>query len=432
MEFIIFIRVIALNYCLLIYFLNYKRFTSKKQTVILLFLACLQIMLSLITKSPYISIILFSLCIMQPIMIARFLNNWLPVALLLYLQSFLVILSWLVTYDLFTFLYQSDLFSPLIYEQYKPIVLLLQHLILFLLIKSAIKVDHYYHIFDSIFQIQKNYKLLSILLTALFVFLSVLRQTVVIKIANVSFYYLTIILLILSLIFCFSAFLYSRYYQKLLQKQVLAQQYKHQMKKMQLSDEFRHDYQNILLSLVGYIENGERDEALDYINSIENYSTDILEDAHYSQLNQLEIPAIQGLLTQQINLAQKKNIQLHLCIPTLIKEVDILIRLIDLIFCLSKLLSFAITQADIYKQKTLYLSIKKCNSHIIFALTNSVDPFVTSNINMTQSYSTFNTLQNANLKDVQKTLRRYKGTSFSLNSHSHYFLITFDIRTISN
>ncbi|OJG51828.1 hypothetical protein RV06_GL001520 [Enterococcus haemoperoxidus] len=359
-----------MNYLQLIWFLGNKKYTTLRQTIVLSSLLIFHILFIFLFNTPFIGLFLFLFIVFQPIFIVRHLNSWLLMALFLYLQSSLIITSWLFTYDLPVYLSRIGKISPELLQQLVPFLLSTQQLLLFVLILFVRWLDQKLQLFDSIAHVQKNYKMTVLFLTFLLIFLYFLRQFAVYSISYSSFLYLTVILLGLNSVFHFTVYLYSRYYQEQLRKLVLSQQYNNDLDKITLADEFRHDYRSILVSLVGYIEEYRMEEASAFILSVTDYSKNLLDEDSYDQLKRLMIPPIQGLLLQFIESCEKNGIHLRISIPQKIYDADISISLIDSIRSLSTLLDFIIKQQNTESKKQIYLTFEKKPHSIFIELSN--------------------------------------------------------------
>ena len=341
--------------------------------------------------------------------------------LFLFLSNSFLILSWLFSYDFLKLLFEIHFISLQHFQQYKTLSILSQQLLLFLFIQCFNYFDKRFLIFDSISRIHKKYMIQSIIGIIFLIVLGIVRRTFVNGYFTESFFYITVVLLILSITVHLTAYVYSQYYQQTLEKNILSRQFNQEMEKITLSDEFRHDYRNILLSLNSYIQNGEAEEALDFISSIVNYSQPLLEDSPYEQLTYIEIPAIQGLLIKFLDLAQRKEITFKLSIPTPIHETDSSIQLADFIQCLSVSLTYALNNHE-----DIFLLIKKEQKQIVITLNNDKQKIDSTN----NSFENLNDKQKYGKKSelylVKKTLSKYKNTSFQFYANTQYFLLRFD------
>ncbi|OJG74132.1 hypothetical protein RV12_GL002770 [Enterococcus quebecensis] len=364
--------------------------------------------------------LLFIFYATSAIFILRYTTSWILMALTLFLINSLTILSWLFTYDLVNFLFQLHYLNADQRQFLVPFSLLGQQVCFFLLILGVKKIDKMYLISDSILHIHKNYKLHSLIALFFLILFALIKQLAINYFFVESFFYLTFLLLTLNLIVYSTAYLYSKYYQQQLKKDVLFEQYNQELEKITISDEFRHDYRNILLSLADYIEKGETKEALNYISSITDYSTELLEDDPYAELSNISIPSVQGLLIYLIESCKNEEIQLHLSIPDMITEKDISIRLIDFINCLSILMDFSVEATT---TKNLYLSIKKIEQQLIFKIENTLKQLPANPANSKSHF------KKKKINTVKKILNQYNEANFFFHSENDDFIVEFSLHT---
>lgn len=409
----------TLGFLQLTWFLGYKKYTSKKQTVILTLILTVEF-ISTIFQIGNSDLFLLTYFVLQPIFVLRHLNSWILMTLFLFLNNSFLILSWLFSYDFLKLLFETGSIRFQQFQQYTNVSILLQQVLLFVFIQCFNYFDKRFSIFDSISRIHKKYKIQSIIGVIFLILLGIVRRIIVNGHFTESFFYITVVLLILSVTVHLTAYIYSQYYQQMLEKNILSRQFNQEIEKITLSDEFRHDYRNILLSLNSYIQNGEAEEALDFISSIVNYSQPLLEDSPYEQLSHIEIPAIQGLLIQFLDLAKRKGITLKLSISTPIHETDISIQPADFIQCLSTSLSYALNVHE-----NILLIIKKEQNQIHITLNNNTTDSSAKNLFKHLNDEKQN-VKKSELRRVKKILRKYKNTSFKLYSHDQYFQLRFD------
>ncbi|EOL46403.1 hypothetical protein [Enterococcus caccae] len=412
----------AINYLQIVWALLNKKYIDKKQSILLSCLLILVIIISFFIRTPYVFLLLFTFFATSAIFIVQRTGSWILMALTPFLINSLVIISWLFTYNLLDIMFQLHYIDAVQRQFLVPFSLLAQQVCLFSLIIVVKKVDKKYMISDSILHIRKSYKLQSMIALFFLAIFALLKQIAVTHFFVESFFYLTILLLTLNLIVYSTAYLYSKYYQEQLKKEVLFEQYNQELEKITISDEFRHDYRNILLSLSDYIEQGENKKALNYIASITDYSRNFLDDDSYEDLGNIPIPSVQGLLLYLIEMCNKEQIKLHLVVPDIIQEHDISIRLIDFLHCLSDLSDFAVKETKNGKEKSLYMIIKKEVNVLYIELTNTTQPEnkvakVTEPLKIPKKYYKEN-----GLSTVIKIVHQYDETDFSLQSSGNHFL----------
>ncbi|MEI5991634.1 hypothetical protein A5881_003171 [Enterococcus termitis] len=279
---------------------------------------------------------------------------------------------------------------------------------------------------DSILHIRKRYKLQSAIALFFLILFIVIRQLAITYFFVKSFFYLTFLLLTLCLIVYSTAYLYSKYYQQQQKKEALFKQYNQELEKIVVSDEFRHDYRNILLSLTDYVEQGKSQEALQYIDSISDYSKDVLNSDPYMGLDNLSIPPLQGLLMYLVETCKQEQLQLHFDIPNKIQEYDISIRLIDLLRCLSALSEYAVKETKRRADTTLYVSITKKAHQLHFVFQNKADQ--SSTIQTFDSITTKKYYKEHGLYNVMKIINQYNELNLFLQSNKKNFSILLTLQ----
>ncbi|MGX7149424.1 GHKL domain-containing protein [Enterococcus ureasiticus] len=420
-------ELFAINYLQIVWALLNKKYIDKKQTILLSCLLILVIIISFFIRTPYVFLLLFAFFASSALFIVQHTSSWILMALTPFLINSLVIISWLFTYDLLNVLFQLNYIDATQRQFFVPFSLLAQQVCLLSLILVVKKVDKKYMISDSILHIRKSYKLQSMIALFFLIIFSLLKQIAITFFYVQSFFYLTFLLLTLNLIVYTTAYLYSTYYQEQLKKEVLFEQYNQELEKITVSDEFRHDYRNILLSLVNYLEQGENQQALNYIASITDYSKDFLEEDSYDDLSNIDSPSVQGFLISLIELCKKEQVKLHLAIPDKIQENNISFLLIDFLHCLSTLSDFAVKETTNSKEKNLYMIIKKEINGLYIQLTNMPHPEnnlekMTEPLKNQKKY-----YKEIGLKTVIKTIQQYENADFSLQSNEKHFLVQFTL-----
>ncbi|WP_430602023.1 two-component system, LytTR family, sensor histidine kinase AgrC [Enterococcus sp. DIV0724b] len=420
-------ELFAINYLQIVWTLLHKKYIDTKHSTILSIILALTILISYFVRTSYIYILLFVFYVSLAVFIVRFTGNWILMSLTLFLINSLVLISWLFTYDLMNFLFQIHYINADQHQILVPFSFFGQQIGLFLLIFAIKKVDKTYLITDSILHIQKNYKIQSIVALFFLTIFSLLKQSAVQHFFVESFLYLTFLMLTLNLIVYTTAYSYSKYYQQQLKKQVLFEQYNQELEKITISDEFRHDYRNILLSLADYIEQDQSQEALTYIASITDYSKNLLEEDSYVELGNIPIPSVQGLLLYLIEDCTAKQIALHLNIPDIIKESEISIRLIDFLHCLSVISEYAVKETQKGKENNLYVLIEKEVNQLYIKLTNTTSAQVNLEKTIEESILSKKFYKEHGLTAIVKTIRQYEGANFSLQFDKEYFSATFTL-----
>ncbi|MGX7264230.1 GHKL domain-containing protein [Enterococcus crotali] len=419
-------KLFAISYLQIIWVLLYQKYISKKQSIILSIILSLIIISSFFNVVPYLYLLLFIFYTALAIFIVYHVDSWILMVVTLFLFNSLVILSWLFTYDLLNFLFQLHIINAVKYQSLVSFSLFGQQAAILLLSLATKKIDDTYLISDSILHIRKRYKLQSAIALFFLILFIVIRQLAITYFFVKSFFYLTFLLLTLCLIVYSTAYLYSKYYQQQQKKEALFKQYNQELEKIVVSDEFRHDYRNILLSLTDYVEQGKSQEALQYIDSISDYSKDVLNSDPYMGLDNLSIPPLQGLLMYLVETCKQEQLQLHFDIPNKIQEYDISIRLIDLLRCLSALSEYAVKETKRRADTTLYVSITKKAHQLHFVFQNKADQ--SSTIQTFDSITTKKYYKEHGLYNVMKIINQYNELNLFLQSNKKNFSILLTLQ----
>lgn len=408
-------ELFTINYLQVIWALLNKKYVSKKQAIILSAVLFSIFIISYLIRPPYVFFLLFIFYTLSAVFIVKHTSSWLLMSLTLFMINSLTIISWFFTYDLLNLLFQLTYIDLAQYQSFVLFSLIAQQILLFLLILSVKKLDKKYRISNAILHIPKSYKLQSMIALFFLVLFALIKQVAITDYFVESFFYLTFLLLTLSLIIYSTAYLYSKYYQQQVEKDALFKQYDQEMEKITTSDEFRHDYRNILLSLADYIEQDKAEEALNYIASITSYSQNILADDPYAALSNLRISSAQGLLVYLIESCKKEKITLHLKMPDVIHESDLSIHLIDFLHCLSLLLKYAVNESAQKETKVLYIVIQKKYTQLFIKIKNTAQVL---SLPVKKSKKEFKEL---GLDPVKKIVHQYEHTDFLVQSNNKEF-----------
>ena len=196
-------------------------------------------------------------------------------------------------------------------------------------------------VFSKIFKINLNsftkqqssviYKLLLFISIFILIFYNFLGINSVIKSDDIPLYYMSIsVITFFFILFIFiSSSLLKNLHIKIeveAEKQKLEQQKKYIEALERNNNEirkFKHDFNNIILGLEGYITNNEVDivKLRDYFfNNIKDFNTKIeLDNIVLSHLNNIKVLSIKNLLTNKIISAQNNDFKVNICIED---EID--------------------------------------------------------------------------------------------------------------
>ena len=147
---------------------------------------------------------------------------------------------------------------------------------------------------------------------------------------------------------------------------------------------FKHDFNNIILGLEGYITNNEVDniKLRDYFyNNIKDFNTKIeLDNIVLSHLNNIKILSIKNLLTNKIISAQNNDFKVNICIED---EIDVFyVNEMQLSRVLGIFLDNSLEAGlELDNNRFLELIILKVNKTIVIQITNT---FKNTNLDIDQ------------------------------------------------
>lgn len=133
---------------------------------------------------------------------------------------------------------------------------------------------------------------------------------------------------------------------------------------------FRHDYNNIMLSINGFIETNDMDGLKKY------FTNEVLEEGKilYKKENTLVVnkivsPAVKGLMSSKIIKAEKLGLNVNMCIVDDIDEISM--KIIDLCKVLGIFLDNAIEAAEESIEKSIDIYVLKDSEGVMFSIVNS-------------------------------------------------------------
>lgn len=183
---------------------------------------------------------------------------------------------------------------------------------------------------------------------------------------------LFLVIYILAVIFYEKDILKKRTAQQEAEEQRQLQYYTEELERYQLGvRKFKHDYQNILLSLEAYIEDGDMADLQQYYYSSIKPASDIITKDSFTLdgLDKIKIRAIKSFLTAKFMLAQ--NIDIHITFEANDNINDIPLDLVALVRILGILLDNAIEELAELGHGELFISCLKWDAGITFIVQNT-------------------------------------------------------------
>ncbi|XUB55905.1 two-component system, LytTR family, sensor histidine kinase AgrC [Enterococcus sp. DIV0724b] len=395
-----------------------------------MFLTSYLIILILVTGAyPHINTVWFlAIFVLIEIffMYQRF-KKWPLIVFFYFLKNALMILSWSFTWHLLYFLSVGNHIDMKQFIALIPMVLILQQILLFLLIQLSNWLNNKYSIIISIAQLHKKYTLQSLFSLCLLLIFNVLKRENRIEYDLETFFYLTLILLAMTVVFSYIVYLISRYYQQQQSIELLTKKTLDESNKVSLANEFQHDYRNILLSLNTYLDQNDIDNARAYLSSITNYSKTLISEDVFSQISIISNLPIQGLLINFFGKAQKNDISIHFSANKQISDLNITIDLIDFIRCMSILLDNAIEASLNEENPTIQISFKVKHQQLTVEVRNAYKGTTPLNKMLKNNFTTKQNHQGKGLHIFSKLLKQYAHANYSFEQDTDSFIATFSL-----
>lgn len=406
--------MIFLNCFILVWGIDFRTLFTRRQCIFLSGVLFFSIVASL-TFSYKVNLLIFLiyLTIRFYMLLTRF-NNWLTPLLSFLLKFTILAFLWMISFDLpellfhFNFLSSSYLKLILICSQSTFLILFSQYFT-----KAAKKMD----IINMLNSIKKKYKYFSLTVISMYLFIFIVHllfyQSQSPLLFIISFIPLFTSASLLSVLFYFIA----ASYRKDQEYHILSLTLSSIKEKYEQTHEFRHDYKGILLSLNGYLEAGQVEEATNYVHSIIDYSTNMLIPEYYTQLSLIPLPPVQSVLASFGEKALEQNVDFILDIRTEISYINM--ELIDFIRCLTILINNAFEGATKQKKHTVYVTMEKKDNYFILNTKN-------------EDYS--NTPLNKLLKRGFSSKANHSGNGLNIVTGicDNYIKASFDIKRIDN
>lgn len=134
---------------------------------------------------------------------------------------------------------------------------------------------------------------------------------------------------------------------------------------------FRHDYINILSSMIGYIENKDMDGLKKYFNTNIIPLSESIESNNFKigLLKNIKIPELKGIFSSKLIRAQELGIDVFIDIMEPIEKINI--HIIDLCRCVGILLDNAIEASQKLDKPSMKVGIINKESSVLIVIINS-------------------------------------------------------------
>lgn len=185
---------------------------------------------------------------------------------------------------------------------------------------------------------------------------------------------------------------------------------------------FKHDYNNILLTLYAYIDENNMSKLNTYFKKEILPTNQIFYDTYYDigKLAYIEITGVKGLLYTKIVSALEQGIHVEVTIQTPITHLAI--EVIDFTRIIGIFLDNAIEGAKTSAAKQMEISIGKNSSNSFWMITNSCDEesLLFSKINI-RGYSTKGKNRGFGLYSATELLKKYPKVTLNTYLRNHFF-----------
>lgn len=187
---------------------------------------------------------------------------------------------------------------------------------------------------------------------------------------------------------------------------------------------FQHDYMNILLTMDGYISQGDIEGLKTYFNKkiLKVESDTLLKNQFMKNISNLAIIELKGLLLTKLLLILEKNIKFHIELPQKISSIPI--DIIDFSRILGILIDNAIEANEESKNGVINLAIlKTANESILFVIENSFQDTLDINQIFNKNYSTKKGNNRGNgLANVTEIIKKYPNVLLNTRIENQIFI----------
>ncbi|OJG86756.1 hypothetical protein RV15_GL002354 [Enterococcus silesiacus] len=352
-------------------------------------------------------------------------------ALFLSFENSIVLASWLVTLDLWDILLINNWISIETYSTYLKFFIFLQQFVFYFLLLYANYLNKRFKITATIHLLPKKYRLLSILLLFFLAITVCLQQLSVSEGYSAPFFYSTFIII------CFTAFL--SWNILLIVKRKNEQQYIHilnakyeqEREKINRSNEFRHDYKQLLIGLTSYLEINDTQEALHLLHTIIDYSNSQLTPNMYKTIAVIHNPPIQGLLTSFLKRCSETDIQLKIQVTEKLTDIDM--NIVDFIRCFSIVLDNAYEAVQETELKLIEIVITGDPNFVKIVVKNTytTDKDISLQSLLQNNFSTKENHQGKGLHILAKLIDNYKKASYQIAKKEPFFIVSFSVPKMS-
>lgn len=422
-----YISLLSLNLLQLLWLFAYKKILSFRETMLLSVILIILFTVGSLTDDHYVILLLIPFFLLQFTFPVRKVQNWLIPALFLSFQNAIVLLSWLLTLDFWDILLLNHWISTDTYSTYLKFIIFLQQFVFYLLLIFANYLNKRFSITSTLHLLPKKYRFVSVLLLFFLFFTVGLQQVSVLEGYSAAFFYSTF------MIICFTAFLSWNILLVVKQQNeqqyiaILNEKYEQEREKIERSNEFRHDYKQLLIGLTSYLETNDTHEALRLLHTIIDYSNSLLTPNLYKTIAMIHNPPIQGLLTSFLKRCSDTDIQLKIQITEKLTDIDM--NIVDFIRCFSILLDNAYEAVQETNSQLIEITITGDPQFVKVSVKNTynVDVNISFHSLLQNNFSTKKNHQGKGLYILSKIIDKYKKASYKISKNENYFIASFSV-----
>ena len=196
---------------------------------------------------------------------------------------------------------------------------------------------------------------------------------------------------------------------------------------------FRHDYQNILLTMQGYISHNDLPGLQTYFNEriVKVEEQTLRSNYLYNQLDKLELIELKGLIATKILIADEYNIEMNIEVPELIQKIEI--DVIDLTRVIGILIDNAIEASiEVENPKLNVALIRESDGSALIILENLVrKELLDINQVFERNYSTKSGHRGTGLATVREILANHPNVTMNTRIERSFFIHEITIHRLN-
>lgn len=192
---------------------------------------------------------------------------------------------------------------------------------------------------------------------------------------------------------------------------------------------FRHDYQNILLTMQGYMDGNDMSGLKTYFNDrIRNVESKTMQNNYiYNQLDNIKLIELKGMLSTKVLLAEEWGIDINVEVPDPIETVEM--DIIDLTRIVGILMDNAIEASVEIEERQLSLAfLKTIDNAVLIILENRVNAeAVQIEALFAPDFSTKEDNQGIGLATLREILNEYPNITMNTRIENRLFIHELEI-----